>query len=320
MSDQILNINKEKSDLSDKNLNLEKNKPLETNETKNNNVVVNNINNEIQNTENIPLQLNEKDTYELPPETIEKLNLSCRICQSKNFFLYIPEINASPNSQSEYPEKPTNNNPELQNVNNTNQTYTLPVLICQQKHQFCLLCNQDPHLGSFCKEENLNKDNIKSMIDIIKEVETIPEEKKKVLDSFNENLSQTKGCCSCSCVCYTFLVIFLIFLWTIASIALLVLGLALLFVAYALRLVCCLYHCCYDMCCTSTVTEEDRGDYIVRTTTIHEQDRRINQMEAEEHDDCLVNCAPWALSISIEIIPKGYKKICEWYDNWKEKF
>ena len=201
MSEQILNINKEKSDLSKY--------------------------------RKYTITIKWKRNIWTPSWNNWKIKSSCRICQSKNFFLYIPEINASPNSQSEYPEKPTNNNDELQNVNNTNQTYTLPVLICQQNHQFCLLCNQDPHLGSFCKEENLNKDNIKSMIDIIKEVETIPEEKKKVLDSFNENLSQTKGCCSCSCVCYTFLVIFLIFLWTIASIALLVLGLALLFVAYA---------------------------------------------------------------------------------------
>ena len=107
MSEQILNINKEKSDLFDKNLNQEKNKPLETNETENNNVAVNNINNEIQNTENIPLQLNEKETYELPPETIEKLNLHVEYVNQKISFcisqklmlLLIPNQNILKNQQ-----------------------------------------------------------------------------------------------------------------------------------------------------------------------------------------------------------------------------
>lgn len=183
--------------------------------------------------------------------------------------MYIPETFAPENSQPENFQPQTNNNAELQTIKNgQKQAYFLPVLICQQNHQYCLLCNQNLHLDSFCKDEYLNNDNINSRFNIIKEV--IPEEKKIILDSINNYTlyKPTKGCCSCPCVGLTTLFIFLLLLWTIASIILFTLGLGLLFAAYALRIVCCLYHCCIHTCCTTSVTEEDKGDHILRTTTI----------------------------------------------------
>ena len=101
-----------------------------------------------------------------------------------------------------------------------------------------------------------------------------------------------------------------------ASIALVILGLYLLLIAYALRIVCCLYHCCCYTCCTSSVTEEDKGDYILRTTTIDVGKKEEIEREAANTDDCLVNCAPLVLAYSIMLIPEGYKKICDLYEDW----
>ena len=94
-------------------------------------------------------------------------------------------------------------------------------------------------------------------------------------------------------------------------------GVAALFIAYALRIVCCLYHCCWDACCTTSVKEEDKGDYILRTTTIDVGKKEEIEREAAETDDCLVNCAPLVLAYSIMLIPEGYTKICNLYGGWR---
>ena len=317
---QILNVNKKKSDSLEKELKQENNEELNSsNEVKNRNKIEENVG--VQNSENKKLQLNEKNIYPLPSETIEKLNLSpCPICQSKKYSVYLPVANVSLNYQPQNKEQQqTNNNDELQTVNNNpKQIYSFPVLICEEKHQFCLFCNKFFHQDSPCQEEYLNQDNINSKLEIIKDA--LPEEKKNALDSMNNNnlIKQTKSCCSCSCTCYTILFIFLLLLWTIASIALVALGVAALFIAYALRIVCCLYHCCWDACCTTSVKEEDKGDYILRTTTIDVGKKEEIKREAAETDDCLVNCAPLVLAYSIMLIPEGYTKICNLYGGWRE--
>lgn len=338
---QTLTLNNpEKADSPKENINIQKEdeKNIETSNPIT--IEVKNNGNEIQNSDNrinqksteekipIELLLNEKDIYQLPSEKIEKLNLlPCQICQSKVFSVYIPESFSSNNSKSENPEQQLNNNAELQTIKTKQQlTYFLPVLICEQNHQFCLLCQQNIHLDSFCKDENLNNDTINSMFTIIKEV--IPEEKKNVLDSiYNYILSNPSrpkenqnSSCSGSCFCYTFLLIFLLFLWTIASIFLFSFGLILLFAAYGLRIVCCLYHCCQYICCTTTVKDEDKGDYILRTTTIHHDKEREIERDAENTDDCIAELGPMALAYSILLIPEVYKKIIGLYDGWKKNF
>ena len=233
--------------------------------------------------------------------------------------MYFPEAKVSLDTQPQNTEQQqTNNNIELQTINNTEkQIYSFPVLICEEKHQFCLFCNKFFHQDSPCEKEYLNQDNINSKLEIIKDA--LPEEKKNALDSMNNNnlIKQTKSCCSCSCTCYTILFIFLLLLWTIASIALVALGVAALFIAYALRIVCCLYHCCWDACCTTSVKEEDKGDYILRTTTIDVGKKEEIEREAANTDDCLVNCAPLVLAYSIMLIPEGYTKICNLYGGWR---
>lgn len=335
---EALSIRKEKSDTSEKNINNQQENnneinPITIEVKKTNKEIEVYNNNEIQNTDDrineklpqeiLPIQLDEKDIYLLPPEIIEKLNLPpCQICQTSIFSVYIPEIVAPPNnSNNENPEPITNNNAELQTIKSPKkQTYTLPILICQQKHQFCLLCHQNVHLDSFCKDEHLNNDNLDSMFDIIKEV--IPEEKKIVLDSIkNHNLSETKkGGCSCACFWYTTLYIFILFLWTIASFFLFTFGLGVLFYTCALRIGCCLFHCFRYTFCTTYVTDEDKGDYILRTTTVDVGRQKEIKAEAAESDDCLAKCGPFVLSISIYLIPKGFSKISELYEDWREKF
>lgn len=333
-NNQILALNTEKKDLSEKNINSQQENKGEFNQIT---IEVKNNSKEIQNSENrmneknqketlpiIQLQLNEKD-IQLPSETIEKLNLPpCQICQSKNFSVYIPESFDSNNSKQENPVQQPNNNDnniELQNIK-PEKNYFFPVIICQQNHQLCILCHQNLHLGSSCTEQ-VSHSKINIMFDIIKEV--IPEEKKSVLDDIynyilNKPDKKEKGCCSGPCFCYTFLFIFLLFLWTIASVILFNLGLCLLFVAYGLRLFCCFYHICISACCTTSVTEEDKGDYILRTTTVDVGRQREIEREAANNDECLSECAPLALAVSILLIPKVYKKIIELYDDWKNKF
>ena len=136
---------------------VKKNEEIQNNEEKNNK-------NSSDNQLNIQIQVNENNMYQLSQETISKLNISsCQICQSQNFFLYIPDsstIATVPNENTN--EK--NNEEELNKHNkldtetikvndNQSQKNFLPLLICEQKHQFCLVCHQNPHLNTYCSKE-----------------------------------------------------------------------------------------------------------------------------------------------------------------------
>ena len=305
---QALPVQNEINNLSDKNINSEqeKNKELETitiQVQKKSNEIPNTddrINGNIQETLPNQIDLNEKDIYQLPSESLEKLSLQpCPVCQSMQFSVFIPETYQ--NSKPENPQQQTTNNVELQTIKTQQrQTYSLPVLICEQKHKYCLLCNQDIHPGLDCNIEYMIKNNFIRKLYIIKEV--VPEEKKIVLDSILSIYVKTEeetGCCSCACFWYTTLFLFLLLLMTAASVFLFAFGLGLLFVAYGLRLVCCLYHCFVYTFCTSSVTEEDKGDYILRTTTVDvgKQDQIVSDLA--DNDDCLSQCGAMALAYSI---------------------
>ena len=112
------------------------------------------------------------------------------------------------------------------------------------------------------------------------------------------------------------LYIFLLFLWTCASAAILGLGIGFCVLSLALRIFCCLYHFCYRACCTTTVTEEDKGDYIVRTTTHHVGREIADEAEEARDDKNLAECGANSLLL-LTFIPSGYKKISEWYEDWK---
>lgn len=287
------------------------------------------LNNNITNKEpaNIKLELNEKNIYQLSQETISKLNFPpCIICQSQNFSLYIPDSSPSPstspdNDQPQQVESDTKKGGETDMIKPSKDQLFLPLLICEQNHQLCLICHQNPHVNVFCSHEYMRNDYINSIFDIVKEAETIPEEKKEILNTMRISAlnsgQSSNSCCTCKC---TWSIIFLIFgllFWTIASVVLVVIGLAFIALSLALRVLCCLYHLCYQACCTTSTTTTDKGSYIEEVTTVHVGKQRADEAEAEEHDDCLANCGPLVLAYSILLIPKGYTKIFEIYASIK---
>ena len=285
---------------------------------------------------NIQIQVNENNMYQLSQETISKLNISsCQICQSQNFFLYIPDsssIATVPNENTN--EK--NNEEELNKHNkldsetikvndNQSQKNFLPLLICEQKHQICLVCHQNPHLNTFCSKEYMNSENISQLFEICKE--NVPEEKKEILDLMCKSAlnqcqieSETKSgsCCTCKCTWSIILFIFLLILWTAASAALFAIGLVIIVLALAFKIICCCYHCCYRICCTTTVKDYDEGDHILRVTTHHRDLEEQNDIEAEEHSECLTECGTSGMFCAILLIINGYKKIWEIYKRMSE--
>ena len=132
------------------------------------------------------------------------------------FFIYT--FSQSENIQNNLEGTP-NVNPETDKIKNKKNIY-FPILICQQNHQRCLICNQDPHVNNLCEEQFLNYENIISIYDIIKTI--IPEEKKNDFNSLYDfastNISKTgRSCCSWNCTWSISLLIFLWILWTAIS-------------------------------------------------------------------------------------------------------
>lgn len=304
------------------NLNQEKNKEILAND----NIEIFNserINTIQKNLTNLQLELNKKDIIDLPQEIKTTLNISsCPICQSDTYSLYIPDSNSF--SQL---EKIQNNHEETPKVNaeideiKAKKYIYFPILICQKNHQRCLICNQNPHVDNLCEEQFLNYENIISIYDKIKT--TVPEKKKNdfnlLYDFATTNISKAgRSCCSWNCTWSVSLLIFLWILWTAVSVGLFVVGIALLAVSLGLRVACCIYHCCYQVCCTTTVTEEDKGSYILRTTTHHRDKERADEIEQGEHDEVLSICGAGSLACAIFLIPEGYKKIWEWFKNWRD--
>ena len=273
--------------------------------------------------ENVQLNLNKKNIIELPSEIKTKLNISpCSQCQSENYSLFIPERFSEENKNNNQ-EEPANVNSEIRVISEKYNIY-FPILICQSNHQRCLICNLEPHNDKVCNEQFLNYGHILSLYDIIKEI--VPEQKKDDFDclynfalnnSNNQNQSSEPGCCNCKCVWTNSLLILLLLLWTCCSVALFALGVGFCALSLGLRVLCCLYHFCYQACCTTTVTEEVRGNYIVRTTTHHVDRERADEAEQEQHDEALAICGAKSMYCLICFIPEGYKKIMGWYDDWK---
>ena len=280
----------------------------------------------LPNLESIQLDLNKKDIIEIPQEIKEKLMFPpCPICQSDNYTLYIPESPPQENNQNHennIQEVNPNANSENRGMSQSRKyNICFPILICQSNHQRCLMCNQAPHNDKYCEEQFLRYDYILSVYDTIKPI--IPEQKNSdFIYLYNEAnskslpLSTEPGCCNGKCCWTNSLYIFLLFLWTCASAALLGLGIGFCVLSFGLRIVCCLYHFCYRACCTTTVTEEDRGDYIVRTTTHHVGREIADEAEEARDDRNLAECGANSLLL-LTFIPSGYKKISEWYEDWK---
>lgn len=276
------------------------------------------------NLEDIQLDLNKKDIIEIPQEIKEKLKFPpCPICQSDNYTLYIPESPPQENNQNAENNQEVNPNPNSENreiASSRKYNFYFPILICQSNHQRCLMCNQAPHNDKYCEEQFLRFDYILSVYDTIKPI--IPEQKNLdfiyLYNSANSKSipqSTEPGCCNGKCCWTNSLYIFLLFLWTCASAAILGLGIGFCVLSFALRIFCCLYHFCYRACCTTTVTEEDKGNYILRTTTRHLDKERADEAEQEEHDNSLAECGANSLLL-LRFIPSGYKKISEWYGDW----
>ena len=277
---------------------------------------------------NIQLQLEEKNIYQLPQDTISKLNISpCTICQSQNFLIYIPDPSPSPSpekAQMEKIEAESKKPVETDTIKTSkNQNLFLPILICEQKHQFCLICHQNPHINSFCSSEYMNADSIASIFNFVKE--SVPEEKKDIFNilcnsalSNCQNTNNSNSCCTCKC---TWSIIFLIFgliLWTAASVALVAIGLAFILLSLSLRLLCCCYHFWYRVCCTQSTQTHDRGSYIEEVTTVYVGRQRADEAEAEEHDECLASCGPEGMVCALALIPKGYKKVLEIFNDIRD--
>lgn len=163
----------------------------------------------------VQLQLDEKDIYNLPEQITSKLNISpCIICQSQNFALYIPEPSTPAptpeNGQNEQVEPQINKPTEIDTIkvsNNQNQSLFLPLLICEQNHQFCLVCHNNPHVNTFCSNEYMSDSNISLLYDILKE--SVPEQKKEIFNCMintalnycqSQNKNNSDGCCTCKCL------------------------------------------------------------------------------------------------------------------------
>ena len=174
---------------------------------------------------NVQLEIQEKIKIELSQESKEKLYITpCPICQS-NYFLYFPNSIL----KEENTNKNINVNSERNEIKPVQQTnnilrYNFPVLICEQNHQICLFCRQNPesHINNFCQENNLNYNNIISELDAIKG--KIPEEKKAdFVTIYNLFLSKShkeedkESCCTCECTWIMTSFILLLILWTCIS-------------------------------------------------------------------------------------------------------
>lgn len=127
---------------------------------------------------------------------------------------------------------------------------------------------------------------------------------------FKTNEENEESCCNCKCCGKCFGISILIFLWTITSIILGVVGIFILGLSFGFQALCCVYHCCYHICCTTEVHDYDKGDHILRVTTHYEGRERQNAEDAVEHAELLGMCGVGGVYCSFNLISWGYKKIC----------
>ena len=269
---------------------------------------------------NEQLEFNEKDIYKLSSEAIEKLGISpCQICQSNNYSIFIPETVYNIPNQEEKPQDQTIEN-ENQIQKNTegdyikpvkNQNIFLPIIICNQNHQTCLICKQSPHIDTLCNEKNIDYNNAIVKLNFIKE--NFPE-KSNLIESMKQSLFapyQKESCCSCKCCCKCFGISLLFFLWTLVSIFLFVLGIIVFALTIAFRVLSCVCHCCYHICCTVRVHTEYEGDQEVQVTTIYKGKQEENEISAKNTDENICLCGTYGGACVLYAIYCGYEKICD---------
>ena len=271
---------------------------------------------------NEQLVFNQKDIYELSSGAIEKLGISpCEICQSKDYSIFIPEtVDNIPNQDDNPQDQKTENENQIQKNTeggyikpDQNQNIFLPVIICKQNHQTCLICNKPPHINTLCDLKSTEYYDAVEKLNFIKE--SIPE-KSNIIESMKQALlapfkkTDKESCCNCKCCCKCLGISILIFIWTIISIILFVVGIVIVGLIIGFHVLCCVYHCCYDLCCTVTVHDEDKGDHILRVTTYHRDREAMNEMEAEEHAEAIDTCGAFGLYCVFSAISWGYTKIC----------
>jgi len=322
----VLKNNKNKTTYNEENKN-EKNKKVD-NDNHNQEALDSKENLEATPQKNEQLEFNKNDIYELSPETIEKLGISpCQICQSKNYSIFIPETAYNAPNQN---EKPLDQAIENQNQNQKkknleedymkpvkNQNIYFPILICKQNHQICLICNQSPHIDTLCNQSNIDYDKAVSKLDIIKEIfpekANIIESMKESVSTLNKGNSNINCCCILTAVGKVFLVIFLFIGWIFYTFLLLD-CVAMIFAFAGMLLMIGLF---ISLCCTcicnrdTTVEEQDKGDHILRITTVDENKRQEN--EEMQASMCATPIA-WACQLSIKLI--GYS-VSSYTKIWK---
>ena len=271
---------------------------------------------------NEQLEFNQKDIYELSSGAIEKLKISlCEICQSKDYSIFIPEtVDNIPNQDEKPQDQMTENENQTQKITegdyikpNKNQNIFLPVMICKQNHQTCLICNKPPHINTLCDLKSTEYYDAVEKLNFIKE--NIPE-KSDIIESMKQALfaifkkTDKESYCNCKCCCKCLGISILIFIWTIISIILFVFGIVIVGLIIGFHVLCCVYHCCYELCCTVTVHDEDKGDHILRVTTYHRDREAQNKREAEDDAEAIDTCGAFGLNCVFSSISWGYTKIC----------
>ena len=182
-----------------------------------------------------------------------------------------------------------------------------------------MICNQSPHINTLCSQSNIDYNNAVSKLDIIKE--NFPE-KANICESMKESastLNKKNSDCNINCCCIlktiykVFGIIFLFFGWIIYTF--LLLDCVFIIFAYAAMLLMIglfISFCCSCICNRdTTVEDQDKGDHILRVTTVDENKRVENEeMQASMCSSPL----EWACELSLKLI--GYS-ISSYIKLWK---
>lgn len=286
---------------------------------------------EVNPPKNEQLEFNKKNIYELSLETIGKLGISpCKICQSNNYSIYIPDTAYYTSNQDEKSqdqtienENPKKNNLEVDYIKQVkNQNILFPILICKKNHQTCLICNNPPHNNTLCNKNNIDQYNAISKLNIIKD--NFPE-KANIIESMKGSASnlnkkndageQAESFCNCCCCLKWFFkglsVFILTFIWIYVTIFLFYLAAIIFVLSILCRCICAICNGLGASCCNpdTKIEDHDRGDYIERVITIDEQRRRENEATLNKHDNAIACCGNSMVKSVISAIPWGFKKI-----------
>ena len=227
----------------------------------------------------------------------------CEICKCPEYYIYIP--------------RSFNINSKNENINTNNTLF--PLVICENEHQYCFICKQQPHPGKICEQSYRDYNLINQYFTSLKKI--TPQEKISIINDMqnyaleNSYNPSPKSCCNCGYVCCVFSVIFLILLYTCVSMALIFIAIFCILASLAFRILSCCFHCCYAICCISdSYHDEDKGSYILRTIYVNDAARKANWDSCCEIDGILGKFGCSAAACICVLIPAGYKKICECLD------